>query len=255
MPQEPAAAAQALPFMPENETVPTDISATNPVMTASKPVFAELEAFPANPTNTAQMIISTYSLEPEKRAEIALYNCTGLLLDKKGTLLLNEDCVEALDAAKSKISFTLKLPHLTQVDIRVQNYKKEECIYKVNYALCQVYLPVSVAHFVPNVQEPVLIQKKPDPENQVEQTPLDIPVSQLFDKNFSTNDKEQILAELPELFYVNLEGFEKPIEQTPATAQQTSLPTPPEVGPSAPLAQQPVPPLENEVSVAAAALP
>lgn len=135
-------------------------------------------------------------------------NCRAMLLDKKGTVLLNDTCRKALFHTKEKIAFQVDFSSiLPGYTLKVSNYPRRSIVFKDNYALANIPLTENLKERLPAIKAPVFVAKRDRWLIKGEKYIVPFSFDKIFDSRQPQDIRRRMSKSLPDYFFAKLEGF------------------------------------------------
>lgn len=168
----------------------------------------EIRAYKYSPKAIVNIQFHAPSYVPSNYNKQHAANCQALLLDNRGTLLLNETCRKALYHTKKILYFTVDFSRLLpKTFLQVKNYPRNIILMKDNYALARIPLTYDISKRLPAISAPVFVAQRDRWFTEGEKYILPFSISSLFDRKFPQEKRNRLAESLPEEFSSQVPGF------------------------------------------------
>lgn len=170
----------------------------------------EMRAFNVNPQAIVHIVFEAASYVPINYKKEYAANCYALLLDDKGTIVMNQNCRMALMHTKKQLTLTVDFSQLLgKKSVYKISFQPKRFIYKKNYVIGQLPLPSNAAQEMQRIGAPTFVCK--DKRLFVEDKPavLKKQLTILFDNTVEETSKKIFAKALPNYFFTQIAGFSK----------------------------------------------
>lgn len=168
----------------------------------------QMRAYKLNKNNMIRLQFLAESYIPINYNKENAANCRAILLDNKGTILMNDTCRKALFHTKKQVSFVVDFNNLVPgYKLKISHYPKNTMVFKDNYILAVLPIPGDLSAKLPAVSSPVFVAKEDRWLTEGKLYVLPFSLSGLFNPLKDQQSRKKMAQSLPDNFYAKVEGF------------------------------------------------